>query len=59
MLGGGLTFIYLWFIMILVFWEMLCALGFLGVGLFFLVGVIVAVSLISIFISGAPFGTPS
>ena len=45
--------------MILGFWEMLCTLGFLGAGLFFLSGVIVAVSLISIFTFGAPFGTPS
>jgi hypothetical protein len=45
--------------MILVFWEMLCALGFLGAGLFFLLGAIVTVNLISIFTSGAPFGIPS
>jgi hypothetical protein len=49
--------------MILVFWEMLCALGFLGAGLFFLsmfaVILICGVMVISIFTFGAPFGAPS
>ena len=64
MSGGGLTFIYLSFIMILVFCEMLCTWGFLGAGLFFLSGVIDAVILIcgviviSIFTFGAPFVPP-
>ncbi len=43
-----MTFIYLLFIMILVFWELL-GWGFGSAGLFFLLGVIVTVILISIF----------
>ena len=51
--GGGLIFGYLLCIMILVFWDWLCAWGFLGAGLFSFVGVIVTVILISIFTFGA------
>lgn len=52
-----MTFIYLWFIIILVN-ELPCAWFFLGAGLFFFAWVIVTVILISIFTFGAPSVPP-